>query len=157
MGRGTGVRNLRRAGLALLVALHLLVTIGVLLVFTAGDDRSALLAWTSLVVNLAAWSLLAFRRTRGTWAAFAGHALAVLPIIWIFAVADSGPDASIGKGLIGLYLLAWGLPGSLLGFAGNATGWFSALAVVTPLLNLVLHAGWLIRRRRHLELRATAA
>ncbi|BCY12476.1 hypothetical protein [Actinoplanes sp. L3-i22] len=151
------MRILVRAGLVLLIALHLLVTIGGLLVFAAGGDRASLLTWTPLVLNLAAWGLLAFRRTRGTWAAFAGHALAVLPMIWIFAVADSGPDANIGKGLIGLYLLAWGLPGSLLGLAWNATTWFSALAVVTPVLNLALHAGWLIRRRRHVGLQPVAA
>ncbi|WIM93817.1 hypothetical protein ACTOB_005808 [Actinoplanes oblitus] len=156
------MRILVRAGTGLLIALHLVVTIGMMLIFVAGGYPSAVLAWAVLAVNLAAWGLLAWRRTRGTWMVFLAHVLAVLPMIWVFVTVWREPqiDANIGAGFLGFYLLAWGLPGSLLAFTGylgdSWSNWFPLIAMITPVLNLVLHAGWLIRRHRAVPLQPAA-
>ncbi|MEV0397377.1 hypothetical protein [Polymorphospora rubra] len=86
------------------------------------------------------------------------HAAVVLVLALAFLVLDanSGPDANIGAGLVGLPLLALGLPWSLFYFAdpyafGDVAAAVRLLAIVGPaVLNVVLHAlvWWLVGRRR---------
>ncbi|WP_436535345.1 hypothetical protein [Actinoplanes sp. HUAS TT8] len=75
------------------------------------------------------------------------HAVLVIPPAVIFLSADEGPDADIGRGIIGLFLLLLGLPWSLLVVLLNVYSpplpdSISALTVVPALVNLALHV-WL--------------
>ncbi|MEV0733187.1 hypothetical protein [Polymorphospora sp. NPDC050346] len=86
------------------------------------------------------------------------HAAVVLVLVLAFVVIDanSGPDANIGAGLVGLPLLALGVPWSLFYFADpyafdDVAAPLRLLAIAGPaVLNVVLHAlvWWLVGRRR---------
>ncbi len=83
------------------------------------------------------------------------HALLVLPAaaLWIVAAGPAlrdSPDANIGAGLLGLYLLAFGLPWSatawLFDLFGAAEPVRDTFIVGLPVLNLGIHAGMAWRR-----------
>lgn len=90
-----------------------------------------------------------------TWRAIALlilHAALVIPPAVLFLIADEGPDANIGRGIIGLFLLALGLPWSILAvplnlFSPPLPDALSAVTVIPALANLALHA-WLRFARR---------
>lgn len=99
-------------------------------------------------------------RRRWLWALVAVQAVLVLPVVYIWLgpaqeAVESGPDAGIGAGLIGLYLLAFGLPWSVFvclidtryELFDSALG---DLVVIGPaVFNLALTAGFLWWSGRH--------
>ena len=85
------------------------------------------------------------------------HVVLVVPVVWLWLAAaspglGSSPDANIGAGLVGLYLLAFGLPGSLVALQVDlgslAAPVRDTLIAGLPLLNVSLHAAltWRLRR-----------
>ncbi|WP_328476715.1 hypothetical protein OHA21_22620 [Actinoplanes sp. NBC_00393] len=99
-------------------------------------------------------------RRRWLWALVAVQAVLVLPVVYIWLgpaqdAVESAPDANIGAGLIGLYLLAFGLPWSVfVCLLDNQYELFDSavgdLIVIGPaLLNLALTTGFLWWSGRH--------
>ncbi|MBG0567392.1 hypothetical protein [Actinoplanes aureus] len=99
-------------------------------------------------------------RRRWLWALVAVQAVLVLPVVFIWLgpaqeAVDAAPDANIGAGLIGLYLLAFGLPWSVfVCLLDNRYELFDSalgnLVVAGPaVFNLALTAGLLWWSGRH--------